>query len=354
MTTFDAAHEHLGQIPSEITMLLRDIDQAQGRQEAFRRQHPQQLDALTQLARIQSTEASNEIEGITAPPARIKALVEERTTPRNRPEEEIAGYRKVLDLIHSTTPDAIAFTPNVLKQLHGYLYEFTASSGSHGRFKPTDNTVEEELPDGTTRVRFTPVPAWATEDTMRSLHEGYAAALGSGRYHPLILTAAYILDFTVVHPFSEGNGRMSRLLTLLLLYKNGYEVGRFVSLEKLVSETKETYYDSLAASTTGWHEDKHDVVPWIRYFLGVVLAADREFERRVGALGGRGSKRESVRQFVRSSLSDEITFGDVQRACPAVSADHVRKVLKELRAEGVLSGATRGRNASYRRLRNDF
>jgi Fic family protein len=351
--TFDDLPKHLGQVPADVLMLLREVDQAQGREHAFRRQHPERLEALTQVARVQSTEASNAIEGITAPAARIKALVEDKTTPRNRPEEEIAGYRTVLDLIHSARPEAIPFTADVVKQLHSQLYSFAPDRG-YGRFKATDNLVEEELLDGGKRVRFTPVPAWRTDEVMRRLHEDYAAVADSRRYHPLLLTGTYVLDFLVIHPFSDGNGRMSRLLTLLLLYKNGYEVGRFVSLEKLVATTRETYYDALEASTTGWHEDEHDIFPWLRFYLGILVAAYREFENRVGALGGRGSKQEAVRQFVRSSISEELTFADVQRACPGVSVDHIRRTLKQLRMEGVLGTPTRGRNATYRRLRTNF
>ncbi len=335
-------------------MLLRGIDQAQGRQGAYRLQHPQQLGSLTQLARVQSTEASNRIEGITAPAARIKALVEEKTTPENRSEQEIAGYRSVLDLIHSTPPGAIPFTPSVVKQLHGDLYAFAARSTRHGHFKVVDNTVEEELPDGTTRIRFHPVAAWKTEDAMRQLHEGYEAAVAGEHYHPLILTAAYVLDFLVIHPFSDGNGRMSRLLTLLLLYKHSYEVGRFVSLEQLVDDTKETYYEALAASTSGWHDGAHDLAPWTTYFLGVLTGAYGQFEQRVGAMGGRGSKQRAVRRFVRSSISDEFTIGDVHRACPDASVAHIRKVLGDMRHEGLISEPTRGRNAKYRRLTVDF
>jgi Fic family protein len=352
MTTFSSIERHIGQVLGELTMMLREVDQAQGRQEAFRLQHPQRLDVLTRVARIESTEASNEIEGITAPHARIEALVEETTTPRNRSEEEIAGYRKVLDLIHSTSPGSIPFTVNVVKQFHGLLYEF--SPGRGGEFKQSDNEVIEELPDGTRVLRFTPVPAWQTEEAMRALHEGWAAALESGRYHPVMLTGAYVLDLLVIHPFSDGNGRMARLLTLLLLYKGGYEVGRYISLEKVIAETKETYYEALEASTSGWHEDAHDPVPWLRYFLGVLIGAYRRFEERAAALAGRGSKTEAVKQFVRSSLSDEFTIADIRRASPGVSDDHIRKVLAALRADGVIESASKGRSARYRRLRTDF
>jgi Fic family protein len=332
--------------------MLREIDQAQGRQVAFRLQHPQQLDVLTRVARIESTEASNEIEGITAPHARIEALVAETTTPQNRSEEEIAGYRKVLDLIHSTAPDSIPFTVNVVKQFHGMLYEFAAGQG--GEFKQSDNEVTEELPDGTRVLRFTPVPAWRTPDEMRLLHEGFAAATESRKYHPLLLAGSYVLDFLVIHPFSDGNGRMARLITLLLLYKSGYEVGRYISLEKLVAETKETYYEALGASTVGWHEDEHDPAPWLRYILGVMIAAYRRFEERGAGLAGRGSKGEAVRHFIRSSLSEEFTIADIRRAAPGVSDDHIRKVLAALRADGIIEAVSKGRSARYRRLRTGF
>lgn len=352
MATFRDITRHLGSIPSELATMLKTIDQAQGRAEAYRLQHPQQLEQLTQLARIQSTEASNAIEGITAPHARIQALVEEKTTPRNRSEEEIAGYRKVLDLIHSTNPAAIPFTPNVVKQFHRDLYEFSATDG--GRFKTTDNSVVETLPGGTEQVRVTPVPAWATDDAMRQLHEGYIAALESGRYPPLLLVGSYILDFTIIHPFSDGNGRMSRLLTFLLLYKNNYEVGRFISIEKVIADSKETYYEALQSSTTGWHDDEHAIEPWLRYFLGVLIASYDTFESRVGTLGGRGSKTEAVKNFVRSSLSDQFSLDEVRNACPGVSTDHIRNVLRKLRDEGAVQAPSRGRNAKYRRIHTNF
>jgi len=352
MPTFTDIDRHLGAIPAELATMLQQVDQAQGRQAAFRLQHPQRLDALTQVARIQSTEASNEIEGVTAPRARIVALVEDTTTPQNRSEEEIAGYRAVLDRIHSTSPDAIPFTVSVVKQFHRGLYAFSAVPG--GEFKIADNTVTETGPDGSERVRFVPAPSWRTSEAMRELHDGLAVAFESHRYPPLLLAGSYVLDFTVIHPFSDGNGRMSRLLTLLLLYRTGYEVGRFISLEKLIADTKDTYYEALHASTVGWHEGDHSVEPWLRYFLGVLIAAYRAFEARVGAVGGRGSKTEAVRNFVRSSPSDEFTLDDIRIACPGVSDDLIRKVLRDLRDEGAVEAPTRGRSARYRRVRTDL
>src|SRR5712691_1892260 len=244
--TFRTLERQIGSVPSPLVTALGQVNERKGREEAFRRQYPKQLKTLVEIARIQSTEASNEIEGITAPHARVAALVRERTAPANRPEEEIAGYRAVLDLIHASAR-AMPITNNVVLQLHRDLYQFAPVEG--GRFKMTDNTVEEELPDGTRRVRFIPVAAFVTPTAMQELNERYGAELDRGVYHPLLLIGSYIFDLLVIHPFSDGNGRMSRLLTLLLLYRRGYEVGRYISLEKLIADTKETYYEALAACT---------------------------------------------------------------------------------------------------------
>ena len=349
MSTLRRVEKHLGKVSTELTLMLRDIDMAQGRQEAFKAQHPQQREALVRSARIESTEASNSIEGVVAPHARIVDLVERDAQPQNRSEEEIAGYRRVLDIIHTTEPAAIPFSVNVVKQFHADLYAFRPGGG--GNFKMTDNEVIEHLPDGSQRVRFPPVPAWQTNAAMVELHSEYRAATEAERYHPLVVVASYVHDFLVIHPFTDGNGRMSRLLTLVLLGQHGYDVGRFVSLEGLIEETKETYYQALQASTTGWHEDTQDPAPWIRYFLGVMIASYRRFESRVGALGGRGSKTEAVKRFISSSVSDEFSIADIRRATPGVSDDLIRKVLGELRAEGVISAGTRGPSATYRRIR---
>lgn len=352
MSTVADIDAKLGLIPSELTELLRSVDQAEGRQTAFAVHFPQQLNTLKKIARIQSTEASNEIEGITAPPARIKALVEETTTPQNRSEEEIAGYRRVLDLIFTTKAQDIPFTENVVLQFHKQLYSF--SPGRGGEYKNTDNEVSEELPDGSTRIRFKPTPAWKTRDEMRLLHEAFTAASSSGKHHPLVLTAAYILDFLLIHPFRDGNGRMSRLLTLLLLFRSNYDVGRFISIERIIADSKETYHEALAASTAGWEADENDPLPWIRYFLGVLIRAYNEFETRTGALGSKGAKSEAVRAFLRSSIAAEFTIKDVRKACPGVSDDLIRKVLAALRAEGVVEGVSKGPTARYRRLRSVF
>ena len=340
-------------IPQALLRQLSDVENAKGRQEVFRRQHPQALEALVEIARVQSVEASNAIENITAPPQRIKELVAEKTTPQNRSEAEIAGYRAVLDLIHSSA-DTIPFRPSVVEQLHRDLYQFTGNRNA-GAWKKFDNTVEEELPDGTRRVRFSPVPASATPEAMDELHRRFNEAIDQDAYHRLLLTGAYVLDFLVIHPFSDGNGRMSRLLSLLLLYQGDYEVGRFISLEKLINDSKETYYEALGASTVGWHDGAHDLRPWLSYFLGIVKRGYDLFVQRVGALAtGKGAKANAVRTFVRSRISDTFKFDEVRMAVPGASDVYLRETLRKMRDEGILRQEGRGTNAIWRRLRTDF
>ena len=249
MQTFRRLSDHFDLVPAAINRQLSGIDIARGRQEAFALQHPAALESLKQTALIQSVEASNAIENITAPRRRIEELVAERTEPRDRSEAEIAGYRAVLGTLHSSALD-IPFTPNVVRQFHRDLYQYAAQPG--GDWKGSDNLVTEERPDGTVAVRFNPVSAIAAPAAMDELHRRFGDAWDADHHHRVLLAAAYTLDFLVIHPFTDGNGRMSRLLSLLLLYKGGYEVGRFVSLERLIEETKETYYDALGRSTIGW------------------------------------------------------------------------------------------------------
>ncbi len=352
MQSFRSLGRHLDLIPAAINRQLSGIDIARGRQEAFARQHPAALESLKQLALIQSVEASNAIENITAPKNRLEQLVAQKTTPRNRSEAEIAGYRAVLDTIHSSA-EHIPFSANVVRQLHRDLYQFAAQPG--GTWKASDNIVTEERPDGSVAVRFTPVSSLETPAAMDELHERFNAAWLADQHHRLLLTGAYTLDFLIIHPFTDGNGRMSRLLSLLLLYKGGYEVGRFISVEKLIEQSKETYYDALAASTAGWHEGEHDLRPWLSYFLGVITAAYREFEPRAEAVtAGRGAKAELVKAFVRANISDSFTFAELKRAAPGVSDEYIRQVLRELRDSRIIEGTGAGRGAGWHRLRRDF
>jgi Fic family protein len=352
MQSFRDLDSHLGMTPAFLVRQLTEIDIAKGRQEMYRRQHPEALKALRDIARVQSVEASNAIEDVTAPPKRIRELVEDKTTPRNRSEAEIAGYRSVLDLIHANA-DGIPFKPNVLLQLHRDLYQFTGVRA--GRWKSLDNEVEEELPDGTKRVRFKPLSALETPGAMEELHRHFNEVWALDTYHRLLVTGAYVLDFSVIHPFTDGNGRMSRLLTLLLLYHGNYEVGRFVSLEKLIDRTRDSYYEALATSTEGWHEGKHDLVPWLSYFLGIVVAGYGQFEERVGIVsGGRGAKARAIRNFVRSRTSVTLRVEDVRQGVPGVSDIYIREVLRKLRDQGILRQHGRGPLAEWERLHTDF
>ena len=237
------------------------------------------LENLRQVAIIESTESSNRLEGVTLPRTAMEILVRRNAEPKagNRSQGEIAGYRNVLQLVHERH-EHMELTPNLVLQLHRDLFKFSGASAA-GRWKVTDNIITERRPDGSTFVRFTPMPARRTQEAMETLHRAFAAA-GDSEIDPLILTALYVLDFLCIHPFSDGNGRMARLITVLLLYREDYEVARYISLERLVERTKEGYTDTLYRASQGSHESAHDPMPWVGYFLGVVRAASGEFRAR--------------------------------------------------------------------------
>jgi len=351
MQTFRALERQIGMVPAGMVSQLSAIDVGRGREEAFSRQHAEALRTLVAVARIQSTEASNAIENVTASPKRMAALVADRTTPANRGEEEIAGYRAVLDLIHSSAQD-IAFRPSVVEQLHRDLYQFTGVPA--GRWKAVENSITQSEPDGTETVRFRTLSALETPAAMEELHDRFAQAR-EGDYHPLLVIGCYVFDFLAIHPVRDGNGRMARLLTLLALYQAGYDVGRYISLERLISDSKETYYDALEAAGRGWHDGRHDVKPWLGYFLGILVAAYDEFESRAGVVsGGRGSKVAAIHQFVRSNISDEFTIDDLRQAAPGTSDSYLNKILAKMRDQGILESRPAGRGSRWRRLRTDF
>jgi Fic family protein len=339
---------HFGALPPGTVASLTDIAQARGREEALPAQSPSGLETLRRVAMIQSTESSNAIEDIHAPRARIEALVAEKTTPENRSEQEIAGYRDVLGLIHANRAE-IPFEPRYVEQLHGNLYRY-AGDRDAGHWKRLDNRVREERADGVWVERFTPVVAVDTPAAMDELHRRFGDALAEGVYPSLLLCAAYVLDFTVIHPFRDGNGRMSRLITLWLLYIVGHDVGRFISLEKLIDDSRESYYEALAKSTVGWHDSEHDLEPWAGYFLGILTAAYRELETRAAVLVGRGSKRALITTFIDSLLVDEFTVAEVRENAPGVSDAYISKVLGELKQAGVVQSLGTGRSARWRRL----
>lgn len=305
-----------------------------------------------EVALIQSSASSNAIERITAAPGRVTELVQDKTAPKDRSEEEIAGYRKVLETVHSSA-EHIPLTSSVVLQFHRDIYAFSSVPG--GSFKSTQNEVARFDKEGhKLEVIFEGVSPFETPLAMDELHERYGNAIKEAKHAPLLLAGSYVFDFLMIHPFNDGNGRMSRLLTLLLLYQCGHEVGRFISLEKLVEESKETYYESLERSTAGWDRGEHDIWPWLNYFLGIIIAAYGEFEARAGNLmSGRGSKSLRIKQFVRSSTSEVFTFDEVQQALPDVSSDHIRGVLRKLRDEGSVESPGRGRK-QWRRLTGDL
>jgi Fic family protein len=333
-------------LPGSMAVTLGGIDKMQGAQPASRQGRPEALKTLTEIARIQSVESSNAIENIRAPAERIRELVAQDAKPANRDEQEIAGYRAVLDTINADAAH-IPFTPSVVEQLHRGLYQFTNIPA--GRWKNVENSIQEVGPDGARTVRFRTLSALATPAAMQELHERFATALESGEHHPLLLIGCYVFDFLAIHPFADGNGRISRLLTLLALYQAGYDVGRLISLERLVDDTRETYYDALQAAGHGWHEDQHDVGPWLRYFLGILTAAYRELAGSVEAISGRGSKREAIRRFIELSIANEFTVADVRRAVPAASHSYISKTLARLRDDGLIEPVAMGRNARWRR-----
>jgi Fic family protein len=322
---------------------LRELGAFQGRQELFKRQAPEVLLDLVKAAIIESSESSNRLEGVTAPRERIAALVLKPAEPRNRSEQEIAGYRDSLNLIHESAME-MALTVNVMLQLHSMLYRYHPGGG--GRFKMTQNEIIERSHDGSIRVRFTPVTPVATSGAMEELARRYAAAADSQR-EPLVLIPLTVLDFLCIHPFTDGNGRVGRLITLMLLYHSGHDVGRYISLERVIEESKETYYEALEASSRGWHSAAHDPLPWMSYFWGVVLRAYREFEKRVGTIrGGRGGKTEMVEAAVARRLRP-FGIADIEAECPGVSREMVRHVLRGLRADGRLELRGQGRGAQW-------
>lgn len=327
---------------------VRLVGEYRGKEALFKQQSPQVLQALRESAVIQSTESSNRIEGVVAPPQRIRDLVAKRTQPANRSEQEIAGYRDVLNTVHTNFAD-MPLTSNLVLQLHRDLFQFVPAGG--GRWKATDNDITETRADGTTVVRFKPLAAHLTPDAMTRLHDTYREQLEAGTVEPLLLLSAYVLDFLCIHPFADGNGRMARLLSLLLLYQAGYEVGRYISLESVIEQTKEGYYDSLRASSQGWHDGQHSLVPWWEYFVGVMLVkAYRDFEDRVGVTSARrGAKRDMIRDAVKR-LPDRFRYADLERALPAVSRPTIARALRELRAEGAIRCLKPGRDATWEKI----
>jgi Fic family protein len=327
---------------------LRTIGEYCGKQELFRRQRPEILQSLRTIAIVESSESSNRLEGITAPHGRLKKLVLQNTAPRNRSEQEIAGYRDALNLIHDAALE-MPFSQNVILQLHSLIYRYRPEEG--GRWKMTDNEIVERDPDGQIlRVRFRPVSAVGTPQAMEDLTTRFRDGMQAQQRESLVMIPLTVLDFLCIHPFQDGNGRVARLLTLMLLYQSRYEVGRFISLDRIFEESREDYYDTLEASSRGWHDAAHDANPWLTYSWGVLLRAYREFEQRVGTIGGgRGSKAEQVRHAVLRRTRP-FRISELEVDCPGISRETIRGVLRELRTGGMVACGGVGRGARWRVL----
>ena len=327
----------------EIVKKLTRINEYKGEQRLFIEAHKDELNDLVEIAKVQSTEASNRIEGILTTDDRLKNLVQEKTTPRNRDESEIAGYREVLNIIHENY-DYIPINVNYILQLHRNLYKFLENADG-GMFKTTDNVIREIDLEGNEKVRFRPVSAWETPTSMEMLCKEFSEA--KNEVDPLLLNIMFILDFLCIHPFNDGNGRMSRLLTLLLLYQSGFIVGKYISIEKIIEESKETYYEVLQDSSIKWHENQNDYKPFVNYILGVIINAYKEFESRVKLLTNPGlSKADRIREMIKNHIGT-ITKSELMEMNPDISDTTIQRALADLLKRGEIEKIGGGRYTKY-------
>ena len=324
---------------NEIMAYVAQIHEFKGEQDLFLRQKPVGLNRLVEIAKFQSTESSNQIEGIITTNSRLKQLVENKTTPRNRDEQEILGYRNALNIIHESY-EAIPVRSSYILQLHGELLKHTAFSYG-GKYKTTPNEIDMVLENGEKIVLLKPLEPYETPSAVERLCEEYNKAFGEGIVDPLILIPNFILDFLCIHPFNDGNGRMSRLLTLLLLYRAGYIVGQYISIEKAIADTKETYYEVLQQADREWHSGENDPKPFIKYMLGIILSCYREFESRVSLAAKTGKKSSAydiVKSFTENTLG-KFSKQDALFSCPSLGSFSVESALKKLVEEGAIYSA---------------
>lgn len=329
----------------EIVLMLAQIHEYKGKQSLFIESRKDALSQLVEVSKIQSTESSNKIEGIYTSDERIRKLALAKTNPKNRAEEEIAGYRDVLNTIH-LNHDRIPLKPNIILQLHRDLYKFNSVSYG-GKYKNVDNVITEEDDEGNKFVRFKPVESWDVAENMENMCKAFNEALALESIDSLIAIPMFILDFLCIHPFNDGNGRMSRLLTLLLLYRSGYIVGKYVSVEKMIEKTKDGYYDTLQQSSVGWHENKNDYAPFIRYMLSVILAVYRDFASRVQVLiESNISKPERIAKIIEDTLG-KITKQEIMEKCPDISMVTVQRTLADLLNNQKIIKISGGRYTKY-------
>ena len=344
MRNYDLQNKWQKLLTPDIVALLTQIHEFKGEQNLFIEAHSDTLTQLVEIAKIQSTEASNKIEGIYTSDERLKKIVLDKTTPRTRNEQEIAGYRDVLATIHESY-EYIPLRPSMILQLHRDLYKFSGMSIG-GSYKNADNVIAETDAQGNRFIRFQPVPAWETAEAMEMACQAYDQAVQSGA-NPLLIIPMFILDFLCIHPFNDGNGRMARLLTLLLLYRSGYIVGKYISLEKVIEQSKETYYETLQQSSFGWHENENDYAPFVRYLLGTIVAVYRDFSDRVQFLTTKGlSKPDRIRELIKTTLG-KITKTEIMEKCPDISQATVQRTLIDLQKQGEILKLSGGRYTAY-------
>ena len=347
MRTFNYSSIRDNKWDSEMLGLIAAIYKEAGKQEMYLKQRPEELEKLVEIAKIQSTEASNAIEGIVTTNLRIRQLVKEKTTPKNRNEQEIAGYRDVLSIIHESF-DAIQITQNYILQLHKILYNHMNNPVA-GRTKTVQNYISATYPDGHTETLFTPLAPYETPAALDRLCEEYNRVIGNMEVEPLIVIPVFIHDFLCIHPFNDGNGRMSRLLTTLLLYRNGFFVGKYVSLEAKIARNKDLYYDALSASQNGWHEGTDDPDPFIKYLLGTILAAYKDFSDRFSLVETRRSALETVKLATENKIG-RFTKQDIRELCPALSVSSIEGALRKLVESGELKREGNGKSTCYYRI----
>lgn len=343
MRKFDYQQLKQLQIDTEVLSLVSEIKELKGRQNLFTGLEKMRLDKLVQIAMIQSTEASNRIEGIVTTERRLEELLQAKVSPKNRDEEEIMGYKDVLNTVHENH-EHIPLRPNYILQMHRDLYKFSYGSVG-GKYKAVDNLITEKDRQGNETVRFVPLEAFLTPNAVDEICTEYNKALNLYSIEPLLLIPVFVFDFLCIHPFADGNGRMSRLLTLLLLYQNGFTVGKYISIEKLIEKTKESYYDTLQASSQNWHENKNDNIPFIKYMLQVIVAAYRDFEERVLAVSKK-SKSQQIIELFESSLG-KLSKADIKRLLPDISEAMIEKTLKDLLTKGFIKKTGSARNTAY-------